>query len=150
MNLNLHHSLAIREAIAPSTPTGITLSIRPDEVARLYAALDLVAPQTNPRTARLLQAGVKRMARKVIEEAGEVALEASRRHVGATVRESADLLYHLVVLWRACGISPDDVWAEMRRRADLFGLAEKLPKDASDSQTSSLASSLPLTTLSNL
>ncbi len=34
----------------------------------------------------------------------------------------------LVVLWHECGISPDEVWAEMRRRADKLGIAEKLPK----------------------
>ena len=44
------------------------------------------------------------------------------------VRESADLLYHLAVLWRRAGIASDEIWAEMRRRADSLGIAEKLPK----------------------
>ena len=47
----------------------------------------------------------------------------------AVVRESADLLYNLVVLWVSAGIRPEDVWAEMRRREQLFGIAEKLPKE---------------------
>ncbi len=47
----------------------------------------------------------------------------------AVVRESADLLYHLVVLWAESGIRPQEVWAEMDRREKLLGLAEKLPKD---------------------
>jgi phosphoribosyl-ATP pyrophosphohydrolase len=47
----------------------------------------------------------------------------------AVVRESADLIYNLVVLWVHTGVHPDDVWAEMRRRERLFGIAEKLPKD---------------------
>ena len=47
----------------------------------------------------------------------------------AVVRESADLLYHLVVLWAEAGIRPQEVWAEMDRREKLLGLAEKLPKD---------------------
>lgn len=47
----------------------------------------------------------------------------------AVVRESADLLYNLVVLWVHAGIKPDEVWAEMRRRERLLGIAEKLPKD---------------------
>ena len=46
----------------------------------------------------------------------------------AVVRESADLLYNLVVLWVHAGVHPDDVWAEMRRRETMFGIAEKLPK----------------------
>jgi hypothetical protein len=44
------------------------------------------------------------------------------------VRESADLLYNLVVLWAASGIRPSDVWKEMSRREQLFGIAEKLLK----------------------
>ena len=44
------------------------------------------------------------------------------------VRESADLIYQLVVLWHECGIAPDEVWDEMHQRADTLGIAEKLPK----------------------
>ena len=47
----------------------------------------------------------------------------------AVVRESADLLYNLVVLWVHAGVHPDDVWGEMHRREKMFGIAEKLPKD---------------------
>jgi len=48
----------------------------------------------------------------------------------AVVRESADLLYNLVVLWVHAGVRPDDVWAEMHRRETMFGIAEKVPKKA--------------------
>jgi phosphoribosyl-ATP pyrophosphohydrolase len=51
-----------------------------------------------------------------------------RHRSRSVVRESADLLYHLIVLWHECGITPDEVWAEMRSRADRLGIAEKLPK----------------------
>jgi phosphoribosyl-ATP pyrophosphohydrolase len=98
------------------------------EVERLYAALDKVSWADNPRTARLLASGLRRKSQKVVEEAAEVALEAVRKRTGAVVRESADLLYHLVVLWHECGIAPEQVWAEMRQRADGAGLAEKPPK----------------------
>jgi phosphoribosyl-ATP pyrophosphohydrolase len=47
----------------------------------------------------------------------------------AVVRESADLLYNLVVLWVHSGVHPDQVWAEMRRREQMFGIAEKVPKN---------------------
>jgi phosphoribosyl-ATP pyrophosphohydrolase len=44
------------------------------------------------------------------------------------VRESADLLYNLTVLWASAGVRPEDVWREMERRERLLGIAEKLPK----------------------
>lgn len=98
------------------------------EIARLYRALDTVTEQDNPRTARLLASGCSKMAQKLVEEAGELAIAAARHRPRAVVRESADLLYHLVVLWRECGLAPEEVWAEMRSRADRLGIAEKLPK----------------------
>jgi phosphoribosyl-ATP pyrophosphohydrolase len=70
-------------------------------------------PKSHPRTARLLAAGTRRTAQKVIEEAGEVALEAVKHRSGGVVRESADLLYHLVVLWRRAGVDPEETWTEM-------------------------------------
>ena len=98
------------------------------EIARLYDALDFVSERDNPRTARLLFCGRSKIAQKLIEEAGEIALEAVRHRSRSVVRESADLIYHLIVLWHECGIAPDEVCAEMRWRADKLGLAEKLPK----------------------
>jgi phosphoribosyl-ATP pyrophosphohydrolase len=100
------------------------------EIARLYDALDRVSEADNPRTARLLAGSRRKIAQKLMEEAAEVALEAVRHRTQATVLESADLVYQLVVLWHACGISPEEVWAEMRQRADTLGIAEKLPKSA--------------------
>jgi len=89
-----------------------------------------VSADNHPRTAKLLGSGVRKAAQKVIEEAGEVALEAVKRDARGVVCESADLLYHLVVLWRRVGVGPADVWSEMHRRADRLGIAEKLPKAA--------------------
>ena len=98
------------------------------EIARLYDDLDRVNERDNPRTARLLACGRTKLAQKLMEEAAETALEAVRHRARGVVRESADLVYQLVVLWHECGVTPDEVWAEMRRRADKFGIAEKLPK----------------------
>ncbi|MBU2704295.1 phosphoribosyl-ATP pyrophosphohydrolase, partial [Sporomusaceae bacterium BoRhaA] len=70
----------------------------------------------------------RKIAQKVIEEAGEVALETVKHNTQAIVSESADLLYHLVALWHRAGIEPGSVWIEMRRRADELGIAEKPPK----------------------
>jgi phosphoribosyl-ATP pyrophosphohydrolase len=94
----------------------------------LYRSLAEVTSETHPRTAGLLASSTRKAAQKVIEEAGEVALEAVRHRTRNVVRESADLLYHLVALWHRAGIDPTDVWIEMRRRADLLGIAEKPPK----------------------
>ena len=101
-----------------------------DRFVRLAAAVSGVADGTrlSARTAKLLTAGAPKMAQKVIEEAGEVAIEAVRGDVPALVAESADLVYNLVVLWTHLGIAPADVWAEMDRRETLFGMAEKVPK----------------------
>jgi phosphoribosyl-ATP pyrophosphohydrolase len=102
-----------------------------DSVARLYDAV-IAARSSDPaksRTARLLRAGRAKMAKKVAEEAVEVVIDAMHGQTEAVVMESADLIYNLVVLWVSSGIHPDDVWAEMRRRERLFGIAEKIPKD---------------------
>lgn len=98
------------------------------ELERLHAALTAVTPENHPRTARLLGSSTRKIAQKVIEEAGEVALEAVKHRPEAIVRESADLLYHLVTLWHRAGVDPGSVWIEMRRRADELGIAEKPPK----------------------
>ena len=105
-----------------------------DSLDRLYQAV-LAARTTDPassRTARLLRAGRSKMAKKLAEEAVEVVIDAMNGHSDAVVRESADLLYNLVVLWAASGVHPKDVWTEMERRERLLGIAEKLPKERLD------------------
>ena len=105
-----------------------------DSVDRLYAAV-LAARHADPassRTARLLRAGRAKMAKKLAEEAVEVIIDAMHGSRDAVVRESADLLYNLVVLWVASDVHPKDVWLEMARRERLLGIAEKLPKEVPD------------------
>lgn len=101
-----------------------------DSIDRLYAAV-IAAKDADPatsRTAKLLRAGRSKMAKKLAEEAVEVVIDAMHGQNDAVVKESADLMYNLVVLWVASGIEPKEVWAEMSRRERLFGIAEKLPK----------------------
>jgi phosphoribosyl-ATP pyrophosphohydrolase len=103
-----------------------------DSLDRLYAAV-MVARDADPatsRTARLLRAGRGKMAKKLAEEAVEVVIDAMHGNREAVVRESADLIYNLSVLWVSLGVMPKDVWKEMDRREGLFGIAEKLPKEA--------------------
>ena len=68
------------------------------------------------------------MAKKLAEEAIEVVIDAVNGDSEAVIRESADLLYNLTVLWASAGVRPEDVWQEMTRREDMLGIAEKLPK----------------------
>jgi phosphoribosyl-ATP pyrophosphohydrolase len=106
-----------------------------DSIDRLYQAV-VVAQNADPatsRTARLFRSGRGKMAKKLAEEAVEVVIDAIDGNSAAVVKESADLVYNLVVLWVAAGIEPGQVWAEMDRRERLFGIAEKLPKRSLDS-----------------
>jgi phosphoribosyl-ATP pyrophosphohydrolase len=105
-----------------------------DSVERLYTAVMAArtADPTSSRTARLLRAGRAKMAKKLAEEAVEVVIDAMHGSRDAVIRESADLIYNLVVLWVASGVEPKDVWKEMARREDLFGIAEKLLKTSAE------------------
>jgi phosphoribosyl-ATP pyrophosphohydrolase len=76
-------------------------------------------------TARLFSRGRAKIAQKLGEEAIEAVIEGVANDPTALVGESADLLYHLLVLWVAAGISPADVAAELTRREGTSGLAEK-------------------------
>jgi phosphoribosyl-ATP pyrophosphohydrolase len=93
------------------------------------------------RTARLMRSGRAKIAKKMAEEAVEVVVDVMRGNREAAIRESADLLYHLVVLWAEAGIRPQDVWAEMDRRERLLGIAEKPPKDL---PTEAVAAAVPV------
>ncbi len=76
-------------------------------------------------TAQLLAAGRDKIAQKLGEEAVETVIAASGGDRAATVHESADLLYHLLVLWADAGIAPAEVWTELARREGISGIDEK-------------------------
>jgi len=76
-------------------------------------------------TAKLLAEGTSKVAKKLGEEAMETIIAATTGTPPEIVRESADLLYHLLVLWAAAGVLPADVWSELARREGTSGLAEK-------------------------
>ena len=86
------------------------------------------------RTAKLFRDGVQKMAKKLAEEAIEVGLDAVQRNREAVILESADLLYHLAVIWVESGIEPFEVANEIDRRERIYGIAEKLPKGTSVSE----------------
>ena len=76
-------------------------------------------------SARLMARGTAKVAQKFGEEAVECVIEATIGNRAATVLESADVLYHLMVVWVDAGIRPDEVWAELARRQGISGIAEK-------------------------
>ena len=102
-----------------------------NRLARLSSAISEVraGARASPRTSRLLSGGVAKMAKKVVEEATEVAVDAVQLRRAAVISESVDLFYNLAVLWHELAISPEEVWTEMDRRERELGMVEKLPKE---------------------
>ncbi len=94
---------------------------------RLYAAIldRRGADPASSYTAKLLARGTAKIAQKLGEETVEAVIEAVRRDRAGLVSESADLLYHLLVLWADAGIAPGEIWAELQRREGISGIAEK-------------------------
>jgi phosphoribosyl-ATP pyrophosphohydrolase len=94
---------------------------------RLYATIVARAgadPATS-YTAKLLREGRSRIAQKLGEEAVETVLAAAAGDRQALTGESADLLYHLLVLWQDAGLAPADIWRALEARMGQSGLAEK-------------------------
>jgi len=73
--------------------------------------------EANSWTATLLKRGKGFVCQKVVEESGEVAVASLTEPKGRVVEESADLIYHLMVLWRICGVEPNDVWKCLKERS---------------------------------
>jgi phosphoribosyl-ATP pyrophosphohydrolase len=88
-------------------------------------------------TAQLLKEGVAKCAKKFGEEAVEAALAAVAKDKKQLAAESADVLYHLLVLWAACGITPADVYAALKAREGRSGIAEKASRQTKTSSISS-------------
>jgi phosphoribosyl-ATP pyrophosphohydrolase len=98
-----------------------------DALDRLWQVIESrrgADPETS-YTAKLLARGRAKVAQKLGEEAVEAVIEGVRGDRAALTGESADLLYHLLVLWAACDLSPDEVAAELARREGTSGIAEK-------------------------
>ena len=98
-----------------------------DALERLWRVIESrrgADPDTS-YTARLFARGNAKIAQKLGEEAVEAVIEGVRGDRAALIGESADLFYHLLVLWAAVGVSPDDVAGELARRESTSGIAEK-------------------------
>jgi phosphoribosyl-ATP pyrophosphohydrolase len=95
---------------------------------QLFAAIEARrgADPATSYTAKLMSRGTHKIAQKLGEEAVEAVIEAVSRRPDKLVAESADVLYHLLVLWADAGVTPQSVWAELKRRENVSGIAEKL------------------------
>ena len=65
------------------------------------------------------------LAKKIGEESIEVILEYLDNNKNKIIEESADLLYHLCVMWISADIKPGDIWNELHKRKGISGLEEK-------------------------
>ena len=94
---------------------------------RLYdtIAARKTADPNSSYTAKLLHQGRTMIAKKMGEEAVETAIAAVAKDSDAVVAESADLIYHLLVLWADCGVEPEEVWSKLASREGTSGVSEK-------------------------
>lgn len=87
-------------------------------------------------TAKLFSAGRARIAQKLGEEAVETVIAALEKGDGSgssgLAGESADLLYHLLVLWADAGLAPAEVWAALESRIGVSGIAEKAARSSKE------------------
>lgn len=112
-----------RASVAPPTSTGPDARV----LDRLWSTV-LTRASASPNeshSARLLSRGTGKVAQKFGEEAVECVIEAVAKNKTALIGESADVLYHLLVLWVDAGLRPEQVWAELTRREGMSGIAEK-------------------------
>jgi phosphoribosyl-ATP pyrophosphohydrolase len=103
-----------------------------DALDRLFATIAARkgADPASSYTATLLAEGVEKCAKKFGEEATETVIAAISRDKTELAKESADVLYHLLVLWAASGITPEEVYAVLRAREGRSGLEEKAARKA--------------------
>ena len=99
-----------------------------DELFRVIKSRKGADPETS-YTAQIFEGGVEKMARKIGEESTEIIVAALRETPAHVVSESADLLYHLMILWAEQDITPEDVFDELASRAGTSGVEEKAARD---------------------
>lgn len=95
-----------------------------DELAKTIAERAKADPDSS-WTAKLLAKGPEKCAEKFGEEAVEAIIEAIKNDRDGLISESADVLFHLLVMLQSRGISLDEVLAELARRQGTSGIAEK-------------------------
>lgn len=117
----------VKRAAAPVTQTAEMSGTSAQVLDRLHAVVQQrrSADPATSHSARLLSRGTAKVAQKFGEEAVECLIEAVAGNKTALIGESADVLYHLLVLWVDAGLDPAAVWAELERREGVSGIVEK-------------------------
>ncbi len=113
----------IPHAVSMEMQSGATASVL-DRLFRTVIARRDADPNLS-HSARLLSRGRLKVAQKFGEEAVECLIEAVAGNSEKLIGESADMLYHLIVMWVDAGLHPDAIWAELQRREGVSGIAEK-------------------------
>jgi phosphoribosyl-ATP pyrophosphohydrolase len=117
----------VTRTVTAATPAADLAGTGAQVLDRLYAVVQQrrSADPAVSHSARLLSRGTAKVAQKFGEEAVECLIEAVAGNKQALVGESADVLYHLLVMWVDAGLAPATVWAELERREGVSGIAEK-------------------------
>jgi len=104
-----------------------------DVISRLYKTVKdrKGGDSQKSYSAKLFRRGREKICQKLGEEAVETVIAALKEGKKATILESADLLYHLTVLWAEMGIEPEDVMKELKKRMGTSGLEEKASRKKS-------------------
>ncbi len=123
----------IRKAVLKAEAAHLKPLVLPEDgdaavLDRLWATIEsrrMAGNAATSHSARLIARGTPKVAQKLGEEAVELVIEAVAGNRPAIISESADVLYHLMLLLVDAGITPGEVWAELRRREGISGIAEK-------------------------
>ncbi len=122
---------------ADRPPAPVSNGVSPQVLDRLWDVVQARrdADPAVSHSARLLSRGTAKVAQKFGEEAVECLIEAVAGNAEAMVAESADVLYHLLVLWVSANVHPSEVWAELERREGVSGIAEKAARRVTGVET---------------
>lgn len=103
------------------------MSNQAETLDRLFATITSRkgSDKDNSYTAKLFAKGTAKIAQKVGEEGVELALAAVQKNRDEVISESADLFYHMFVLWADAGVEPAEIYAKLAEREGLSGLEEK-------------------------
>jgi phosphoribosyl-ATP pyrophosphohydrolase len=119
--------LPLLPAFAPMLPAPRVVGSGVEVLDRLWDTI-LARRDADPalsHSARLLSRGSAKVAQKFGEEAVECLIEAATGNREALVAESADVLYHLLVMWVDRAVRPEEVWSELARREGVSGIVER-------------------------
>ena len=96
-------------------------------IDRLFSIINARIKESpeNSYTAKLGSMGTPKITQKLGEETIETIVAALSKDRKEVVKESADLIYHLLVLWVHIGIRPEEIWKELSKRETISGLEEK-------------------------